>query len=71
MDKVVCFKYWGSCVAVIGGIERDVFQKTSEGHKAWRTLKGVLKNNGLGLSATSCMYEGIIIVPTVLYGAET
>ena len=33
-------------------------------------LKSVLCNIGLGIKATKCLYEGVI-VPTALYGAES
>ena len=39
----------------------------NEGYKAWRELKSVLCNRGLGINAKKCLYEGVI-VPTVLYG---
>ena len=32
-------------------------------------LKSVQSNNGLGIKAKKCLYEGVI-VPTALYGAE-
>ena len=33
-------------------------------------LKGMLSNRGLGIKSKKCLYEGIIIVPTALYGAD-
>ena len=27
-------------------------------------------NRGLGINAKNCLYEGVIIIPTALYGAE-
>ena len=33
-------------------------------------LESVLNNTGLGINAKKCLYEGVI-VPTMLYGAET
>ena len=33
-------------------------------------LKSVLNNRLLGIKAKKCQYEGLIIVPTALYGAE-
>ena len=33
-------------------------------------LKRVLSNRGLGIKAKKCLYEGVIIVQTALYGAE-
>ena len=37
------------------------------GYKAWRELKSVLNNRGLGINAKKCLYEGVIL-PTALYG---
>ena len=42
----------------------------NEGYRAWGELKNVLNNRGLGIKAKKCLYEGEIIVPTALYGAE-
>ena len=39
------------------------------GHSAWRVLKSVLNNRGLGIKAKKCLYEGVI-VSTALYGAK-
>ena len=33
-------------------------------------LKSVLNNRGLGINAKQCLHEGVIIIPTALYGAE-
>ena len=33
-------------------------------------MKSELNNSGLGKNAKKCLYEGVIIVPTALYGAE-
>ena len=41
----------------------------NEGYRAWRALKSVLSNRGLGIKAKKWLYEGVI-VPTALYGAE-
>ena len=43
--------------------------RMNEGYRAWRALKSVLSNRGLGMKAKKCLYEGVI-VPTALYGAE-
>ena len=42
----------------------------NEGYRAWGALKSVLSNRGLGIKTKKCLYEGVIIVPTALYGAE-
>ena len=57
-------------VAADGGCERDVLHRMNEGYRAWGALKSVPSNRGLGIKAKKCLYEGVIIVPTALYGAE-
>ena len=69
LEEVDCFKYLQSQVAADGGCERDVVQRMNEGYRAWGALKSVVSNRGLGIKATECLYEGLI-VPTALYGAE-
>ena len=56
-------------MATDGGCESDVVHRMNEGFKAWRAMKRVLCNRGLGIKAKKCLYEGVI-VPTALYGAE-
>ena len=56
-------------MAVDGGSERNAVHRMNEGYRAWRALKSVLDNRGLGINAKKCLYEGVI-VPTALYGAE-
>ena len=56
-------------MAADGGCERDVVQRINEGYRAWRALKSVLSNRGLGIQAKKCLCERVII-PTALYGAE-
>ena len=70
LEEVDCFKYLGSQVAADGGREKDVVHRMHEGYRAREALKSVLRNRGLGKKAKKCLYEGVI-VPTVLYGAET
>ena len=63
----------GSQVAAYGGCERgerDAVHLMNEGYRAWGALKSVLTNRGLGIKAKKCLDEGVIIVPTALYGAE-
>ena len=40
----------------------------NEGYRAWRGLKSVLSNRGLGIQAKKCLYEGVIVPMT--YRAE-
>ena len=67
LEEVDCFKNLGSQV---GGCERGVVHRMNEGYRAWGALKSVLSNRALGIKAKKCLYEGVIIVPTALYGAE-
>ena len=69
LEEVDCCKYLGSQVAADGGCERDVVHRMNKGYRAWRELKSVLSNRGLGIKAKKCLYEGVI-APTALYGAE-
>ena len=48
---------------------RDVVHRMSEGYRAWGALKSVLSHRRLGIKASKCLYEGVI-VPTALYEAE-
>ena len=57
-------------MAADGRCERNVVHRMNEGYRAWGVLKSVLSNRGLGIKAKKCLYEGVIIVPTALYGAE-
>ena len=41
----------------------------NERYRAWGALKSVLNNWRLGITAKKCLYE-VVIVPSVLYGAE-
>ena len=64
LEEVDCFKYLGSQVAAVGGCENDVVHRMNEGYRAWRAVKSVLSNRGLGIKAKKCLYECEIIVPT-------
>ena len=70
LEEVECFEYLGACVAANGGIEAEVRHRVTKGYQAFGAMKTVLNNRGLGMSAKRRLYEGVI-VPTVLYGAET
>ena len=58
-----------SQVAADGGCERDVVHRMNQWYIAFRALKNVLSNRGLGIKAKKCLYEGVI-VPISLYRAE-
>ena len=70
LEEVDCFRYLGSQVATDGECQTDVVHRMNEGYKAWGELKSFPSNRELGIKAKKCLYEGVIIVPTALYGAE-
>ena len=55
LDEMGYFKCKGSQVAAEGGCERDVVHRMNEGYRAWRALKIVLSNRGLGIKAKKCI----------------
>ena len=69
LEEVDCFKYLMSQVEADGGCEMDVVHRMNEGYKAWRALKSVMSNRGLGIKTKKCRYQGVI-VPMALYRAE-
>ena len=69
LEEVDCFKYLGSQVAANVGYERDVVHRMNEGYRAWGELKCVLSNRELGIKDKKCLYEGVIVPPT-LYVVE-
>ena len=50
LQEVTCFEYLRSQVASDGGCERNVIHQMNDGYTAWRALKGVLTNRGLGIN---------------------
>ena len=48
---------------------KDVVYRMNEGYRAWKALKSVLSNRGLGIKTKKCICEGVSI-PKALYGAE-
>ena len=70
IEEVKNFKYLGSQISVKGSTERDVNCRLNEASKCLGGLKSVLKNRYLGMESKKRLYESVI-VPTVLYGAET
>ena len=69
LEKVDQFKYLGSVIAANGGVEADVRHRVSKGCKVLGTLKGVMKNRGLGMNVKKVLYEKVV-VPAVIYGSE-
>ena len=55
LEEVDQFKYLGSVIAANGGVEADVHYRVNEGCKVLGTLKGIMKNRGLGMSRKFCM----------------
>ena len=53
LEEVDCFKYLGSQEAADGGYERDLVHRMNEWYRAWRALKSVLSNRGLGIRPRS------------------
>ena len=43
LEKVAVFKYLGSLVMSVGGVEADVQQRVLEGSKVLRAVRNVLK----------------------------
>ena len=70
LEEVDCFKYMWPIVAADGGCGRDMVHRMNEGYRAWGVLKSVLSIRGLGIKAKKCLYEGVIVAPTALYGTE-
>ncbi len=62
-------KYLGSHVALNGRANVEVSHRVKEASKCMGGMKSVLHNRALGMNAKR-LYEGVV-VPTVLYGAET
>ena len=70
LEEVHSFKYLGATVSENGGVGSDVRERVNQGAKVIGAMKGVWKERALSTRVKRAMYEGIV-VPTVLYGAET
>ena len=70
LEEVDQFKYLGSVIAANGGVEADVRQRVNERCKVLDTLKGVMKNRGLGMNVKKVLCEKEVL-PTVMYGSES
>ena len=55
LEELDIFSYLGSQVEADGGCERDVIHRMNERYRAWRALKSVLGNRGLGIKAKKCL----------------
>ena len=69
LKEVKYFKYLGRKWQRKKG-ENDRIHIMNEDYTALEALKGVLSNRKLRINAKKCIFEGVIIVPTALYGAE-
>ena len=70
LEEVESFKYLWSYIAVIGGLGVEVSYRVKEASKCLGGMKSVMRNRYLGMKAKRRLDEGVI-VPTILYGAET
>jgi len=70
LEEVESFRYLGSDVAANGGLEYEVKHRVNEGCKALGALRKVVNSKSMSMEAKRGLYESVI-VPTVLYGAET
>ena len=64
------FEYPGSIVSKIEGVDEDVMGRVNEGAKVSGALSRIWKVRSFGMNVKRMMYERIV-VPTVVYGAET
>jgi len=70
LEEVKMFKYLGSNVNASGDVQGEVVHRINEGQKVLGAVNRVFNNRKVGLNVKKCVYERVI-VPTVLYGAET
>ena len=70
LEEVDSFRYLGSIVSKNGGVSEDVISRVNEGAKVSGAMNRIWRVRSLGVNVKRMMYESIV-VPTVLYGAET
>ena len=70
LEEVDSFRYLGSIVGKNGGVSEDVISRVNEGAKVSGAMNRIWRVRSLGVNVKRMMYERIV-VPTVLYGAET
>ena len=68
LEELAVFKYLGSLVRAVGGLEADVQQRVLEGSKAHGAVRSVLKGRTMSWGLRKTLYQQVI-VPTVTYGA--
>ena len=70
LEQMNLFKYLGSHVSYDGKVEQEVCQKVKEASKCLGGIKSMMSNRYMGMNVKQRLYQAVI-VPTVLYGAET
>ena len=70
LEDVEVFKYLGSLVTAEGGMEADVQLRVLEGSKVLGAVRRVLKGRTMNWEVKKTLNQQVI-VPTVIYGAET
>ena len=70
LEETDAFKYLGAIVGKNGGVLEYVLNRVNEGAKVSGALSKVWRVRSLGINVKRMMYERIV-VPTVLYRAET
>ena len=70
LEEVESFRYLGAQVSRNGEIEEEVKYRVGEAGKVMGGMKKNWKNRELGMRAKRRLYDSVI-VPTVLYAAES
>ena len=70
LEEVKVFKYLGSQASYDGRVEKEVCQRVKEASKCLGGMKSIMSNRYMSMNIKRKLYEAVI-VPTVLYGAET
>jgi hypothetical protein len=68
-DNVESFKYLGSLVTDLNGMEIEIKSRLAAGNKSYHALGPILKKRSISQSIKICLYK-TVITPTVMYGAE-
>ena len=71
LEEVAVFKYLGSLVTAVGGVEAEVQQRVLEGSKVLGAVRCALKGGTLSWGVKKKTFYQQVIVPAVTYGAET
>ena len=68
--EVESFRYLESYVDMKGGVKTEVRSRVKEGSKVFGAIRNIWKCKSVNMSTKRSIYERVI-VPSVLYGAET